>query len=346
MPGNLIVDSSSSSALTTTGSASVTAAAIQITGGYQKGSSTKISPAPVTGVAAVPDPLGGESGPNPTGMKNYGAENLGGSAKATIYPGIYTSISVTNSAKLTLATGIYVIEGGGLTVSTPPVSSPAAGGVLIVNAGSNYPTLGGHQTYGGITVSNSASINLSPYTNTGIYAGLVIFQTTDNSQAMVFSGSATGAITGTIYVPAAALTVSNSAAIQGGVIVDTLTISGSAVLSQVKQAAAPSSAAAPASALTAEAIGSLPAAAPSGPVAGFRSPAAGRAARVFSPPAPIALAASWRPVAMESEGAPDGTDSRLFEDSDLLTDVAVSLITAQRAGMNDFAASGRSKLDT
>ena len=49
--------------------------------------------------------------------------------------------------------------------------------MLIVNAGSKYPTIGGSQTYGGITLSNSGSINLSPYTTSGTYAGLVIFQT-------------------------------------------------------------------------------------------------------------------------------------------------------------------------
>ncbi len=263
--GNLIVDSGSSSALTTTGNASVKAAAIQVTGCYQKGSGTTINPAPVTGVAAVADPLGGASGPNPAGMLKYGAENLTGSAKATIYPGIYTSISVSTSAKLTLATGIYVIEGGGLSVSDSASIVTSGGGVLIVNAGSNYPTVGGRQTYGSITVSDSASIDLSPYTKPGAYAGMVIDQTTDNNQAMTLSGAAIDTIGGTIFAPAAALRVSNSAAIQGGVVVDTLTVSNSE-------------------------------------------------------------------VAMAAEVGSDAPDSPLLEDSELLTDVAVSLITVRRAG--------------
>jgi hypothetical protein len=96
---------------------------------------TAISPPPVTGVAAVPDPLGGPTGLNPSGMTNFGAVNLRGTATETIQPGIYTSIAVSNSAKLTLASGIYIIEGGGRSVSG--ADSLSGSGVLIVNAGSN-----------------------------------------------------------------------------------------------------------------------------------------------------------------------------------------------------------------
>jgi hypothetical protein len=88
--------------------------------------------------------------------------NLSGSATTTIPPGIYPSITVSNSAKLTLASnGIYIIQGGGLSVSG--AASISGTNVLIVNAGSNYPTIGGTQTYGAITLSNSGAINLSPY---------------------------------------------------------------------------------------------------------------------------------------------------------------------------------------
>jgi hypothetical protein len=256
VPGNLIVDSSSSSALTTSGTAAVTGVAIQVTGGVQKGKSTTISPAPVTGVAAVPDPLGGPAGPNPSGMKNFGAVNLSGTATKTIQPGIYTSIAVSNSAKLTLAPGIYIIEGGGLSVQG--AASISGSGVLIVNAGSNYPTIGGTQTYGAITLNNSGGINLSPYYTTGTYANLVIFQTTDNKQAMTFSGTETGAISGTIYAPSAALSVSNGAVLQCGLIVDTLAVSGTAVAKPTAPGVSSLAAAVPAAVPTASSMGALP----------------------------------------------------------------------------------------
>ena len=337
--GNLIVDSDSSSALTTGGSTSVTSAGpIQIAGGYQKGNGTTISPKPVTGVTAVPDPLGGVSGPDPTGMRIYGAENVGGSANVTIQPGIYTGITVSNSATLTMASGIYIIEGGGLSVSGSASIVTKGGGVLIVNAGSKYPTIGGSQTYGGITLSNSGSIKLSPYTNSGPYANLVIFQTGDNTQAMTFSGSAMGAIGGTIYAPSAALTVSNSAMIRGGLIVNRLTLSGAGVAKPAASGGGSVTTAAPVAALTASGMGALSAAAPSGS-------RAGQPAGVASTAIPISLAASSRSVAMGPVDGPDGPDTSLFEDSELLTDVAVSLIAAGGDGIAE-SATARSKART
>ena len=350
IPGNLIVDSSSSSAITASGSASVKAVAIQVTGGDQKSGSATISPAPATGVAAVPDPLGGPAGPSPSGMTNYGAVNLSGTATKTIQPGIYTSITVSNSAKLTLASnGIYIIEGGGLSVSG--AASISGTNVLIVNAGSKYPTIGGSQTYGSITLSSSGAINLSPYTTSGTYAGLVIFQTTDNKQAMTFSGSPTGAISGTIYAPAAALTVSNGAVLQAGLIVDTLTVSGAAVVQVMTGSAGSVAGFAPVGVQGLSGMGGVSVAAPLGPlglaaasasapVSGACSTAAGQPASVISSTAPTSLAASRRPVAMGPAVGSEGPDSSLLEDSELLTDVAVSLIAVQRAGSEDSAPSG------
>ena len=72
--------------------------------------------------------------------------------------------------------------------------------MLIVNAGSNYPN-GPGGTYGSISLSGNGSYKLTPMT-TGTYAGIVFFQTRDNSKAMTISGNASG-MTGTIYAPAA-----------------------------------------------------------------------------------------------------------------------------------------------
>ena len=63
----------------------------------------------------------------------------------------------------------------------------------------------------------------------GPYAGIVFFQPGDNTQAMTVTGNASG-ITGTIYAPAALLSESGNGAINGSLIVDTLTISGNGVV--------------------------------------------------------------------------------------------------------------------
>ena len=55
--GIVYVDSSSSSALSAGGNAQVTAAAIYVHGGIQKGGNASLYPAPVTGTPVLADPL-------------------------------------------------------------------------------------------------------------------------------------------------------------------------------------------------------------------------------------------------------------------------------------------------
>jgi len=223
-PGVVYVDSSSSSALSASGNAKVKAAAIDVVGGVKKSGNASLSPAPVTGapvlsVASLPLP-------STTGMTNYGAFSLGGNSSKTIQPGIYSSISVSGNAKLTMASGtsgIYIIEGGGFSVSGN--ASVTGSGVMIVNAGSKYPGTGG--TYGSISLGGNGACSLSPLTS-GPYAGVVFFQPSDSKQALTVTGNASG-ITGTIYAPAAGLSESGNGAINASLIVDKITISGNGI---------------------------------------------------------------------------------------------------------------------
>ena len=160
-------------------------------------------------------------------MTRYGSESLSGNSSATIKPGIYTGITVSGNGTLTLGSGTYIIEGGGFSVSGN--ASVSGSGVLIVNASSNYPSTGG--TYGGITLSGNGSYNLSP-PSTGSYAGIVIYQTRDNSKALTLSGNASG-MTGTIYAPSAQVAESGNAALNAAIIADTMTISGNGVANTV-----------------------------------------------------------------------------------------------------------------
>ena len=155
-------------------------------------------------------PAGALAPPSTSGLTNYGSESLSGNSSATINPGIYSQITVSGNAKLTLNSGTYIIEGGGFTVSGN--ASVSGSGVMIVNAGSNYPDHGGN--FGSITLSGNGTFNLSPPT-TGTYAGILIFQPRDNTKALSFSGNASG-MTGTIYAPAAQLAESGNAPAQRG----------------------------------------------------------------------------------------------------------------------------------
>ena len=122
-----------------------------------------------------------------------------------------------------MSSGIYIIAGGGFFVAG--TASVTGSGVMIFNAGSNYPGHGG--TYGSITLGGNATLGLSPATS-GTYAGIVFFQPLDNTNALTVSGNTSG-ITGTIYAPAARLSESGQGALDASLIVDTLTISGNAV---------------------------------------------------------------------------------------------------------------------
>ena len=225
IPGAVVVDSSSKTALAASGSAQVTAATIEVVGGVQKSGGATFSPTPTTGVAPLADPLAGLSGPTTSGLTSYGSVNLS-SGSSTINPGIYSRINVSGTGtRLTLNPGTYIIEGGGLTVSGS--ASLTGSGVFLYNAGSNYPGSGG--SYGGITLSGSGTIELTAPTS-GPYAGIVIFQSRDNTRALSFSGSAMSGMSGTIYAANALLSISGSAQIQDTLDVGTLNLSGSAAV--------------------------------------------------------------------------------------------------------------------
>src|SRR5262249_26510408 len=62
------------------------------------------------------DPLGLLTAP-PLGANSYGAKSVAGNSSATLYPGNYTSIQISGNAVVTMKPGVYVILGGGFTVS-------------------------------------------------------------------------------------------------------------------------------------------------------------------------------------------------------------------------------------
>jgi hypothetical protein len=218
-PDGLVeVDSSSSSALTLSGNAAINAAKIQVVGGVSKSGNATINHTPITGAGVyIADPLSTLA--VPSAGTSSGAVTLSGNSTQTINPGTYSQISVTGNAKLTMTAGVYVIAGGGFTVSGN--GSVVGSGVMIYNGGGT----GG--TFTGVTLSGNGSIDLSAAT-TGPYAGILIFQSRDNSRVMSLSGNAMVLHGGVIYAPAAVLTVSGNASLTGSVVVNQLQLSGNA----------------------------------------------------------------------------------------------------------------------
>jgi hypothetical protein len=221
-PGIVYVDSSSASALSASDNANVTAAAIMVHGGVKKSGNASLEPTPVTGAGM----LAVVSLPSPNALRiiNHGVLSLTGNSSRTIQPGVYKGISVSGNAKLVMASGIYIIEGGGFAASGN--ASVSGAGVMVFNAGGNYPGIGG--TYGRITLAGTGTFSMSAMIS-GPYAGIVFFQPRDNKQPLTVTANASG-IMGMVYAPGAALAETGNGVIEGSLIVDTLSISGNGVV--------------------------------------------------------------------------------------------------------------------
>jgi parallel beta-helix repeat protein len=225
VPGAVEIESNASAALNASGNAAITAASIQIVGGYQASGNAKLSPAPVTHAATLADPLA--QLPAPTGtFTNRGSVNVS-SGSVTLSPGQYSSITISGTAKVTLQPGMYILAGGGLVISG--TANVTGSGVFIYNTGSNFPNAGG--TFGGIALSGG-TINLSAPTS-GTYAGIVLFQSRANTRALSLSGNAAFGLTGVVYAPSAQVAVSGNAQLGGSLIANSLTLSGNGVSTQV-----------------------------------------------------------------------------------------------------------------
>jgi hypothetical protein len=220
--GPVDVDSSSSSAISASGNAEVTAGSIQVVGRVQSSGNAHLSPSPVTGVASFGDPLANLPVPSVSGSKS--SVSLSGNSSQTINPGIYSQISVSGNANLTLEPGVYVIAGGGFSVTGN--ANVSGSGVMIYNAGSNYPNTGG--SFGVINLSGNGRISLTPI-STGTYAGILAFQSRDNTSAVGLSGNGIVMPGGTIYAPAAPLTITGNGQFKGSLVVGTLSASGNAI---------------------------------------------------------------------------------------------------------------------
>jgi hypothetical protein len=231
IPGALVVDSSATAALSAAGNARVSGSAIDVMGGVQRTGNATISPAPTVGVS-VPDPIAGLSGPCTTGLTSYGSVSFT-TGSHTLNPGIYSQIRVSGNASLTLSSGsggfpaIYLIEGGGLTVTGN--ASITGNGVMIYNAGSNYPASGGN--LGGFTLSGNGTFNLTAATS-GTYAGILIFQSRENTRALSFSGTAMAGMNGIVYAANALLSLSGNASLANSLVVGMLNLSGNVSLTQ------------------------------------------------------------------------------------------------------------------
>jgi hypothetical protein len=192
--GAVVVDSSDPSAIFLSGHAALQAAETDVTGGL-------VTHGPVTfsgelnHEAATPDPLGLGLPPMPS--PHITGVHLS-SGTVALLPGTYDGgITVDGTAIVTLAPGIYYMNGGGFSVSGQ--GSVTGTHVLIVNA-----PLGPSDS---ISLSGQAVVSLSPPTGSN---SVTILQTAANPISV--TGQASLTMTGILYAPAALLKIDGNGA--------------------------------------------------------------------------------------------------------------------------------------
>jgi hypothetical protein len=248
-PGAIVVDSTSTSALTATGSgvAVVSQTEIDVVGGVSgsnvyapsQGSQANVK----TGQSAVSDPLANLPVPSTSGLtvQNGGNPYNAPSGTTTINPGIYMgtyspsgggtytpAITVGNSSTVIMRAGIYYLEGGGLKVMG---NVDGTAGVMIYNGQTGGTTGTGNAVSVGPIAINNGVVKLTPMTaaQNSTYKGISIFQDRNATAPLSINGGGGTDIEGAIYAKSAAATITGGSNIIPGAafITDTLDVGGS-----------------------------------------------------------------------------------------------------------------------
>jgi Flp pilus assembly protein TadG len=220
----IIVDSNSSTALTATGGAHLSAPSISVVGKYTENNGATISPAPTEGVSAVSNPFSSLVTPS-VGACNYTNYTAGGGQTVTLNPGVYCNgINIANGVTATFTAGNYILKGGGFTLG---------GGAKVTGNGVMfYNTYASGYAYGPINFANGTTETFTAPTS-GTYAGILFFQdpTVAGGAASSFAGGTSANLAGTLYFPTTALSFSNGASAAYTIIVaDSVSFTGGVTL--------------------------------------------------------------------------------------------------------------------
>jgi len=226
----IVVDSTSSSAITTTGNATVTSKALCGPGGY---TGTGYNPAPSSCIAMT-DPL--YNWPAPSTVNDpcgYNNTSVGGNGATTLSPGVYCGgISVGANATANFQPGIYILRNGALT---------GTGNAVINGTGVSFYMTGTGTAVqlenDDISITGNVTVNVTAPTS-GTMAGIAIYQdhsapTGDISNKL--AGNGTINFTGVLYFGNQNLTISGNGTQDGqaaftAFIANTLTYTGNGSL--------------------------------------------------------------------------------------------------------------------
>jgi hypothetical protein len=191
----ITVNSSSPSGLVTSGSACVSASYIEVAGGFSNSSNCPPTPTPVTGVGAAADPLSHVPAPafGSCDHNNFRAND--NQNPVILSPGVYCGgIRVNAQTQVQLQPGLYVLNGGGLTMTGQ--GSLRGSGVTFYNTG------GPGRPYAPIDLSGGSMIDLSAPTS-GTYEGILFFQDRNivSSHPNDLTGNSNARYQGALYFP-------------------------------------------------------------------------------------------------------------------------------------------------
>ena len=244
---NSACPAASGGALATNGNAATltmqNGAQFRLVGGYAPTALT-ISPAPLTGVKPITDPLAGLPAMDTSDMDVRSEVRLVlNNQTMPLEPGIYRGgIQLRNSSIAYLRPGIYVMEGGGLDIGAQASVFSVADGVSSTDA-TNWTSdcpeetcgilifndAGSSTTMGPVTVGAGATLKLRAYDpdahvdGVADYENILLWQdaapapTISYAQPEVaLSGGGSVTISGTVYAPSAKVTMGGGAGGSGG----------------------------------------------------------------------------------------------------------------------------------
>jgi len=204
----------------------ITATFNRVTGNVSAADAGRISPTPSTGqLPATADPFASLASPSTIGVPLYAGQTIT-SATVTLNPGIYTSlVSVGNGGIARLNAGNYIFRAGLTTTGTGSIVLAGAGGVLLYNANASYPAAGG--VCGNLSLAGTGTMTLSA-SRTGSFAGMLVFQGRSCANAAAITVRTGTSLSGTLYVPAAALTITaaNNVTIASQIVANELDLLG------------------------------------------------------------------------------------------------------------------------
>jgi hypothetical protein len=208
----IMVASNNASALVTLGGAHLTAASINVAGGYQAGGGVVVTPAPTTHVTPERDPLSYLTPPAVGPCSQTGWKATNASVKA-ITPGVFCGgITINGSSTVTMSPGTYILLGGGLDVTNGGKLS-GAGVTFYVTSDASHP-------YSPVNLAGGTTLQLSAPT-TGPYAGILFYQdpAIASPPASSFSNGTTVTFDGALYFPTSAVNYQGGSSVNYTIVV-------------------------------------------------------------------------------------------------------------------------------